>query len=124
VRVALKSIPGVDQVDVSLSKGEAVATLTSGNSVRYEQLLRAIEKNGFVVKGTTLTVDGTLAGSGGNLELQVSGSGDHFRLEPMSAGLASGAQFTGKTVEISGTVPEAAKGKNADVLRYTSLGAK
>ena len=45
MRVALKDIKGVNTVNVSLERGEAVATFAPGNTVRYEQLLRAIETN-------------------------------------------------------------------------------
>ena len=121
MRVALKNIQGVESVDVSLSKGEAVATFAPGNSVRYEQLLRAIEKNGFVVKGATLVADGAVAVSGASYELQISGSHERLRLEPEAAGGPSPARMAGKAVEVTGTVPEVAKGKTADVIRYKSL---
>ena len=124
VRVALKSIPGVQAVDVSLEKGEAVATFAGGNTVRYEQLLRAIEKNGFVVKGSKLVADGRVTSSNGSTEFEVSGSNDHFMIEPATSGLAPISQFAGKAVEITGSVPEVAKGKAPEVLRYESVVAK
>ena len=123
VRVALKSIPGVQAVDVSLEKGEAVATFAAGNTVRYEQLLRAIEKNGFVVKGSKLVADGRVSSNGGSTEFEVSGSNDHFRLEAASSGVSPIAQFGGK-VEITGSVPEVPKDKTPEVLRYESVVAK
>lgn len=64
MRVALKNIKGVETVSVSLEKGEAVATFAPGNSVRYDDLLRAIEKNGFVVKGSKVVADGTVSTAG------------------------------------------------------------
>jgi copper chaperone CopZ len=121
VRVALKSIPGVQAVDVSLEKGEAVATFSPGNTVRYEQLLRAIEKNGFVVKGSKLVADGRVNSNGGSTEFEVSGSNDRFRLEPANSGLAAVLEFVGNEVEITGAVPEVPKGKTPDVLRYESV---
>ena len=121
MRVALKDIKGVETVNVSLEKGEAVATLAAGNSVRYEQLLRAIEKNGFVVKGSRLTVDGEIVANGSKAELQVSGSGDRFHLEP--SGSVKQTEQMG-AVEITGSVPEAAKGKIPDVLRYENVTKK
>jgi copper chaperone CopZ len=119
VRVALKNIKGVDTVNVSLEKVEAVATFAPGNTVRYNDLLRAIEKNGFVVKGSRVVADGIVNATGGAPELAVSGSGDRFRLqaEPsVAASLPPGA-----TVEITGQVPEVPKGKSADVLLYRSV---
>ena len=119
MRVALKDIKGVDTINVSLERGEAVATFTPGNTVRYEQLLRAIEKNGFVVKGSKLIVDGQVITTGSAPELQVSGSNDRFRLQP--SGTAPRASQLNGTIEITGSVPEAAKGKIPDVLTYESV---
>lgn len=121
VRVALKNITGVQSVDVSLSKGEAVATFAPGNSVRYEQLLRAIEKNGFVVKGATLVADGTITGKDGIYELQISGSNDRFRLEAATAASPAVARLAGKIAEITGSVPEVAKGKSSDAMKVESV---
>jgi copper chaperone CopZ len=119
VRVALRSIKGVETVDVSLERGKAVATFAPGNTVRYEQLLRAIEKNGFVVKGSNLTVDGQVVSNGNAPELQVSGSNERFRLAA-SGNLYGANQLTG-AVEVIGSVPEVPKGKTPDVLRYESV---
>ena len=120
MRVALKNIQGVESVDVSLSKGEAVATFAPGNTVRYEQLLRAIEKNGFVVKGATLVADGTVVANGPRYELQISGSNERLWLEP-GQGAPSPTRLAGRTAEVTGGVPEVEKGKTADMIRYTAL---
>ena len=119
MRVALKDIQGVQTVNVSLERGEAVATFAPGNTVRYDQLLRAIEKNGFAVKGSKLVVDGQVTQSNKEPELQVTGSNDRFRLQP-SSGASPANQLTG-SVEITGNVPEVSKGKAPDVLRYESV---
>ena len=124
VRVALKNINGVEDVNVSLSKGEAVATLTPANNVRYEQLLRAIEKNGFVVKGSKVVADGVMVSNGGALELQISGSNQRLKLEPANSSVASTAPLTSKQVEVIGLVPEVSKGRNPEVIRYESIAAK
>ena len=60
VRVALKSVSGVDSVVVSLNKGSATVTLNPGNTVTIEQLQHAITKNGFTTKQSTVEVTGTL----------------------------------------------------------------
>ena len=124
VRVALKSIPGVDTVNVSLSKGEASVTFTPGNTVRYEQLEHAIEKNGFAMKGSSIVADGTIESAGNGFDLNVSGSNDRLRLESAATNGPSLASLAGAKVEVTGDVPEAAKGKRADLLRYTSLVAR
>jgi copper chaperone CopZ len=121
VRVALKSIKGVETVEVSLDRGEAVATFASGNTVRYEDLLRAIEKNGFVVKGSKLVADGHLDTAGDLAVFDVTGSNDHFRLEPANKTASPLPQTQSRLVEVTGAVPEVAKGKAPDVLRYDLL---
>jgi copper chaperone CopZ len=121
VRVALKSIKGVETVDVSLDKGEAVATFAPGNTVRYEDLLRAIEKNGFVVKGSKLVADGHVDSAGSPAVFEITGSNDHFRLKPANNGASTMPQAQSRPVEVTGSVPEVAKGKAPDVLRYDSV---
>lgn len=120
--MALKDIAGVNEVQVSLSKGDAVVTFAPGNSVRYEQLQRAIEKNGFALKGATLVADGTIVASGSGYELQISGSGDRLRLE--AGNTAAITALGGKNAEVTGDVPEVKKGERPEVLRYTSAVAK
>lgn len=124
VRVALKSIPGVDTVNVSLSKGEASVTFTPGNTVRYEQLEHAIEKNGFAMKGSSIVADGTIETAGKGFDLNISGSNDRLRLESAATNTPTLAALTGDKVEVTGDVPEAAKGKHTDLLRYTSVVAR
>ena len=124
MRVALKNINGVEEVNVSLSKGEAVATFARGNNVRYEQLLRAIEKNGFVVKGSKVVADGMVQANGSVLELQISGSNERLRLEPANSSVASAAGLASKQVEVTGLIPEVAKGKSPEVIKYESVTAQ
>jgi copper chaperone CopZ len=123
VRVALRNIAGVQSADVSLSKGAAVATLSAGNVVRYEQLLQAIEKNGFVVKGATVIVNGTVAVSKDGFDLQISGSNERLKLEAQDGKSAGLTDLLGKSVEVVGAVPEISKGKKADVILYTTIEA-
>ena len=126
MRVALKDLKGVESVDVSLSKGTAVVTFTPGNTVRYEQLMQAIAKNGFVLKGSKIVAEGTIAGTAAQAQLTVSGSGDQFQVQPSDANAVGTALRTamGKSVEASGTIPEVVKGGKADVLKLDSVKAK
>lgn len=121
MRVSLKDVTGVQDVQVSLSKGLATATLAPGNSVRYEQLLRAIEKNGFVIKGATLVADGTVVPAGSGFEFQISGSNERLKLSPAEDSAPLNATLAGKAVEVTGDVPEVAKGKTADQIQCKSL---
>lgn len=121
MRVALKSIRGVEDVNVSLEKGEAVVTFATANAVRYQELVRAVEKNGFVVKGAKLVAAGRVNLTAGTAEFTVSGSNDRFRLQPASGGVAQIADSPGAEAQITGSVAEAPKGKTPDVLRYESV---
>jgi hypothetical protein len=56
VRVSLKSVSGVDSVDVSLAKGLATVKMRPGNTATLKQLQSAITKNGFTMKDSTATI--------------------------------------------------------------------
>lgn len=121
MRVALKNVEGVQDVNVSLSKGEADVSFAPGNTVRYEQLLRAIEKNGFVIKGATLDAVGQVISSPSGPELQISGSNEQLELSAAASAQPVPQNLVGKTVEVNGDIPEVAKGKVADTLQYKSV---
>lgn len=120
MRVSLKSVAGVDSVDVSLEKGVAVVKMKLGNTVTLKQLNEAISKNGFTMKDSSAIVTGKINVTDGKTTLQVSGSNEVLELVP-DAGGSSVASMVGKFVLINGTIPEAAKGKAPDSIRYRSL---
>lgn len=120
MRVAIKNIDGVKSVDVSLSKGTAVILFDDGNHVRYEQLLSAILKNGFVVKGTKIIAVGTLENTANGSAVRVSGSNEVFRLVPANVG-ASATTPAGTSVEVAGEIPESGKGQKPDTVRYDEI---
>ena len=120
MRVSLKSVAGVDSVDVSLEKGVAVVKMKLGNTVTLKQLNEAISKNGFTMKDSSAIVTGKINVTDGKTTLQVSGSNEVLELVP-DAGGSSVASMVGKSVLINGTIPEAAKGKAPDSIRYRSL---
>jgi copper chaperone CopZ len=120
VRVSLKSVSGVDSVDVSLAKGLATVKMRPGNTATLKQLQSAITKNGFTMKDSTATILGTVVVSSGKIQLQVSGSNELLSLVPESQ--ASGdATSLSATVSVEGTIPEALKGKVPDSIRYRSI---
>jgi hypothetical protein len=120
VRVSFKAIQGVDTVDVSLTKGLASVTLKPGNSVTLKQVQDAIAKNGFTMKQTEVVVRGEVVNDGGKFRLKVSGTSDVLDLSPSDASVNLGAAV-GKSVEIVGTIPEAAKGKALDSVRVKTI---
>jgi copper chaperone CopZ len=118
--VSLKAIPGVDNVDVSLEKGLARVTMKPGNNTTLKQLHDAIAKNGFTMKKSEAIVIGKLVSNAGNQQLQVSGSNEMLQLEPAGT-TVNAAKTEEKTVKVTGEIPETAKGKLPDTLRYKSI---
>jgi hypothetical protein len=121
VRVSLKSVSGVDSVDVSLEKGLAVVKMKPGNTATLKQLSEAITKNGFTMKDSRATVAGTVVTTDGKVVLRVSGSNDVLQLVPQSAATANVTSMVGKNVVVEGTIPEGMKGKTPDSIRYRSI---
>ena len=121
MRVSLKSVPGVDSVDVSLAKGLAAVKMKPGNTATLKQLQNAITKNGFTMKDSTATVTGTILVANGKSQLQISGSNELLTLVPESQASGDATSLSGKSVLVEGVIPEAAKGKMPDSIRYRSL---
>jgi hypothetical protein len=118
VRVSIKAINGVDAVDVSLKKGLATVTMKQGNTATIKQLQDAIAKNGFTMKQTDVVVKGVLEGNNGKFRLQVSGTSDVLDVADPGSNLAA---MVGKQAEITGTMPEGAKGKAPGTIRIKSI---
>jgi copper chaperone CopZ len=121
VRVSLKSVSGVDAVDVSLEKGLANVKMKPGNTATFKQLQDAITKNGFTMKPSNVSVVGKIVVMNGQPQLQVSGSNDLVNLIPGAPQTANVNAMTNKLVFVEGTLNEAAKGKVPDTIRYRSI---
>ena len=121
VRVSLKSVAGVDTVNVGLEKGLASVTLKPGNAATLKQLGEAIAKNGFTMKQSEATIDGQVVQEAGKLKLQITGSNEKLELVPESGTAPAVGSLVGKTVEVTGTIPEAPKGKTPDAIRYRNI---
>ncbi len=121
MRVSLKSVSGVDSVDVSLEKGLAAVKMKPGNTATLNQLQNAIAKNGFAMKESPAIIAGTIVVANRKTQLQVSGSNELLTLIPQSQASGDAASLNGKSVLAEGTIPEAAKGKMPDSIRYRSI---
>jgi copper chaperone CopZ len=121
VSVSLKSVPGVESVQVSLAKGLASVKMKPGNTATFKQLQSAITKNGFTMKDSSAAVAGTVLLDGGKLQLKVSGSNETLDLVPKGQTTPSANSLNGKSVLVTGVVPETAKGKPLSI-HYESIG--
>jgi copper chaperone CopZ len=122
VRVSLKSVAGVDAVEVSLEKGLATIAMKPGNTATLKQLQGAITKNGFTMKESKATIAGQIFVENGKAELKISGSNDVLSLIAENQGGAADAKaMNGKFVLVQGTIPEAAKNRLPDAIRYRSI---
>lgn len=121
MRVSLKSVPGVDSVDVSLAKGLAAVKMKAGNTTTLKQLQGAITKNGFTMKQSTAAIVGTVVVSDGGVQLRVSGSNEMLDLVPEGQVSSAARSLNGKSVLVEGSLPEATKGKSPDAIHYRSI---
>jgi copper chaperone CopZ len=121
VRVSLKSVSGVDSVEVSLDKGLASVKMKRGNAATLRQLQEAITKNGFTMKPSNVSVAGRIVVTNGHAQLQVSGSNDLVNLIPDTPQIANINAMAGKPISVEGTLEEAARSKVPDTIRYRSI---
>jgi copper chaperone CopZ len=120
VRLSMKGIQGVNLVDVDLDKGLVTVKLSSGNNAEMRQFNEAVEKNGFAHQDSLVLVQGVLLGSEKAPFLQVSGTKDRYALTPLASGVDL-SSLLGKAVMVEGMVPQSARGKVADNLRYKTI---
>ena len=120
IHVSMKGIQGVDTVDVDLNTGLVTIKLTPGNNAAMRQFNQAVEKNGFTHKDAVVVARGKLTGTASAPFFEVAGTADRFALVPAATGIdVSG--LLGKTVMITGVLPQAAKGKVPDTMRYNTI---
>lgn len=120
IHVSMKGIQGVNTVDVNLNTGLVTIKLAPGNSAVMRQFNQAVEKNGFTHKDAAVVARGRLTGTASAPFFEVAGTQDRFALVPAATNVDMTA-LLGKTVTIAGTLPQAAKGKVSDTLRYNTI---
>jgi copper chaperone CopZ len=121
VRVSLKSVDGVDAVNVSLDKGLASVKMKPGNAATFKQLQEAITKNGFTMKPSNVSVVGKIVIIKNQPKVQVSGSNDLVNLIPDGSQTANVNAMADKRVLVEGTLEEATKGQTPDTIRYRTV---
>ena len=120
IHVSMKGIQGVNTVDVDLNTGLVSVKLAPGSSASMHQFNEAVEKNGFTHKDVNVVARGKVTGSAAAPFFEVAGTQDRFALTP-AATPGDIAALLGKTVTIAGTLPQAAKGKVPETLRYSTI---
>ena len=116
VDVALKKLPGVESVDVSLNKGLATVKLKPGNTLSVPQFWELLHQKGYTPKATVVFARGELSGGGDRLQLKVSGTKDVLRLaaDPKNGTpYDEAAKKVGQSVVIQGVM---APGKDLKAL--------
>lgn len=108
-------------MQVSLEKGLATVKFKPGNSVTLKQLQNAITKNGFTMKESKIVAAGKLIQDAGGSKFQVSGSNEVLSLVADASASAAPSAAGSATFVVEGTIPESAKGKTPDAIRYRSL---
>jgi copper chaperone CopZ len=105
VRVAVRKLPGVDSVEVSLNRGVATIWLAPGNAIRVAAIREAIRDNGFTPKAAEVKVQGRIVVTEGRSWLESGAS--TWLLNPTSPGVATAlGRAAGRRVRIDGLVPE------------------
>jgi copper chaperone CopZ len=102
VSVALKKIEGVESAKISLNDGRARIALQPGNSVRLEQIRKAVNEQGFTPKEARVKALGDLTSAGGQFQFKVSGSKETFPV--MAAPHASWFKQAGENVLVTGII--------------------
>jgi len=120
IHVSMKGIQGVNTVDVDLNTGLVTIKLAPDNHAAMRQFNQAVEKNGFTHKDATVVARGKLTGTASAPFFEVAGTQDRFALTP-AATARDISPLLGKTVTVTGVLPQVAKGKTPDTLRYNTI---
>jgi copper chaperone CopZ len=107
VHVALKKMPGVESVDVSLNKGLATVRLRAGNTLSVQQFWQTIHHNGYTPKNTAVSLRGELVNAKGQMKLKITGTNEVLDLVADSSNAAAyktAESKLGQTVTIEGVM--------------------
>lgn len=124
VYVALKKMPGVESVDVSLNKGLATVKLKPGNTVSVPQFWQLLHEKGYTPKATTVSVRGELAETQGHVQLKVTGAKDVLVLAADSknpGAYSEASQKLGQTVIVTGVMVPGKDLKSATPLQVNQV---
>ena len=97
VNVAMKKLPGVQSVAVSLNQALVTVKLNPGNTISVQQLWQLLRAKGYTPKLTVITVRGDLIDQQGNPQLKVSGTKDVITVAPEANNGAAWQAMRAKT---------------------------
>jgi copper chaperone CopZ len=119
VSVALKKIEGVESATVSLKDGRAILQLKEGNTVRLEQLRKAVSEQGFTPKEARVTAVADLAVMDGQMQLKVTRSNDRFAVAP--APHETWREKAGTNLLVNGLVAAPRNAKDPGVIQLLEV---
>jgi copper chaperone CopZ len=122
IHVSMMGIQGVDKVDVNLNTGLVSIQLAPDNHAGMRQFNNAVERNGFTHKDAAVVVRGTLSGTPAAPVLEITGTPDRFQLQP-SASPVDLTPLFGKSVLVTGVLPQAPRGKVSEQFKYSAIAA-
>ena len=128
VRVAIRKLPGVESVDVSLERAITDIRLKPNNAVTLAQLRHIIKTSGFNAKEATVTAAGTLVERDGKPAVTVSIINTVWLIVPESGRPSVYADAAKRIdsrpsmgIEITGVVPEPKAGVTAEQIAVHTL---
>jgi copper chaperone CopZ len=121
VSVAVKKVPGVESVNVSLNKGLVSIKLVPGNTVRLDQIRKAILNDAFTPKRANVVAVGKLVSEGGKLRFVIAGTNETFLV--VSTPHSSWQRYVGREVTVNGLLAAPPKGTEGGSLQITSVSA-
>lgn len=109
----------MESADVSLNQGLVSIRMAAGNTVRIEQIRKAILNDAFKPRDARVQVIGELFSQNGKLEFKVAGTGEVFPV--LSTPDASLSKEVGRTLMISGLIAAPQKGTEDGTLQIVSV---
>lgn len=116
----MKKIDGVEAAKVSLNQGLATIRLKPGNSLRMDQIRRAVTEQGFTARDAKVTAVGELTAADRKSEFRVLGSNDTYAvLDTPHAPWK--AQRAGGKVLVTAQIAAPRNGKVSETMQILTL---
>ncbi len=115
----MKKIKGVESAKASLNEGRVRVVLKPGNSVRLEQIRKAVNEQGFTPKDARVKAVGDLIATDGRLQFKISGNNEVFPV--METPHAPWRKQVGGNLTVSAIVAEPPTDKEAGMMQITEI---